>query len=44
MLRSSSIACSLARLGDKGLFNTENILQIADVHQAVVLVFLLFFS
>ena len=27
MLISSSIACLLANLGDKGLFSTENILQ-----------------
>ena len=31
MLSSSSIACLSASLGDNGQFNTENILQIADV-------------
>ena len=45
MLSSSSIACLLASLGEKGLFSTANILQIADVVlRFVSLLFLLFFS
>ena len=45
MLSSSSIAaCLLASLGDKGLFSSANILQIADVARWVVfLLFLLSF-
>ena len=41
MLSSPSIACLSASLGDKGLFNTAHILQIAHVVRRVV--FLLFF-
>ena len=41
MLSSSSIVRLSARLGDKGLFSTANILQLADVFcQVVFLVFL----
>ena len=41
---SSSIVCLSARLGDKGLFSTPNILQLADVFCRVVfLVFMLCF-
>ena len=44
MLSSSSIVCLSARLRDKGLFSTANILQLADVfHRVVLLVFLLCF-
>ena len=44
MLSSSSIARLSASLGDNGQFNTENILQIADVRRVVILVFLLCFK
>ena len=38
MLSSSSIVWLSARLGDKGLFSTANIFQLADVfHQVVFL-------
>ena len=44
MLSSSSIVRLSASLGDKGLFCTANILQLADVfHRVVLLVFLLCF-
>ena len=37
-------ACLLANLGDKGLFRSANILQVADVVRRVVfLLFLLYF-
>ena len=42
MLSSYSNACLSASLGDKGLFSTANILQIADVVRPVV--FLLFLA
>ena len=45
MLSSSSISCLLASLGDKGLFSTANILQIAVlVRRVVVLLSLLCFQ
>ena len=44
MLRTPLTACLLASLGDKGLFSTANILQIAHVvQQDVLLLFLLCF-
>ena len=43
MLSSSSVACLLASVGDKGLISPANILQIADVVRQVVMLFLLWF-
>ena len=40
MLSSSSVACLSARLGDKGLFSSANILQIAHIVRRVVFLFL----